>query len=47
MLPLAPVLTLMWNEAVPLLLALAGSCIVVYASLHHGVWMSPTTVSSG
>ena len=36
MLPPAPVSNLMWSEAVPFLLALAGSCIVVYASLNHG-----------
>ena len=34
MLPPAPVSTLMWGEVVPLLLVLAGSCTVVYASLH-------------
>ena len=47
MLPPAPVLTLMWSEAVPLLLALAGSCNILYASLHHGAWTSYTTISSG
>ena len=36
MLPPAPVLTLMQSEAVPFLLALAGSYMVVYASLHCG-----------
>ena len=43
----APVLTLMWSEAVPFLLALAGSCMAVYASLHYGAWTSPTIISSG
>ena len=33
MLPPALMLTLMWSEAVPLLLALVGSCTTVYASL--------------
>ena len=47
MLPPAPVLTLMQSEAVPLLLALAGSCTIVYASLHHGAWTSSTTIFSG
>ena len=46
---LAPALvsTLMQSEAVPFLLALAGSCMVVYASLHHGAWTSPTIISLG
>ena len=39
--------TLMWSEAVPLLLALAGSCTVVYASLHHGAQTSSTIISLG
>ena len=47
MLPPAPVLTLMWSEAVPFLLVLAGRCTVVYASLHHGAQMSPTIISLG
>ena len=47
MLPPALVSTLMQSKAVPFLLALAGSCIVVYASLHHGAQMSPTIISSG
>ena len=47
MLPPAPVSTLTWSEAVPFLLALAGSCIVVYASLYHGAQTSPTTISLG
>ena len=46
-LPPAPVLTLTWSEAVPFLLALAGSYIVVYASLHCGAQTSPTIISSG
>ena len=46
-LPPALVLTLMQSEAVPFLLALAGSCMVVYTSLHHGEWTSPTIISSG
>ena len=40
MLPPALVSTLMWSEAVPFLLALAGSCMVVYASLQHGADIS-------
>ena len=47
MLPPAPVLTLMASEAVPFLLALAGSCTVMYASLHHGAQTSPTIISLG
>ena len=47
MLPPALVLTLMQSEAVPFLLALAGSCIVMYVSLHHGAWMSPTIITLG
>ena len=47
MLPPAPVSTLMPSEAVPFLLALAGSCMVVYASLHCGEQTSPTMISSG
>ena len=47
MFPPALVLTLTQSEAVPFLLALAGSCMVVYASLHCGAWTSPTMISSG
>ena len=47
MLPPAPVSTLMQSEAVPFLLALAGSWMVVYASLYCGAWTSPTMISSG
>ena len=47
MLPPAPVSTLTWSEAVSFLLALAGSCMVVYASLHHGALTSPTIISLG
>ena len=43
----ASVLTLMQSEAILLLLALAGSCTIIYASLHYGAWMSPTTISPG
>ena len=46
-LPPALVSTLTWSEAVPFLLVLAGSCMVVYASLHHGAWTSPTMISFG
>ena len=35
MLPLDLVSILTWTEAVPLLLALAGSFMTVYTSLHH------------
>ena len=45
MLPPAPVLTLTWSEAVPFLLALAGICMVVYASLHCGAQTSLTIIS--
>ena len=37
----------MWSEVVPFLLALAGRCTVLSASLHHGVQTSPTIISSG
>ena len=47
MLPPAPVSTLTWSEAVPLLLMLAGSFTMVYASLHLGAQMSSITISSG
>ena len=47
MLPPALVLTLMQSQAVPFLLALAGSCMVVFASLHHGAQTSPTIISLG
>ena len=47
MLPPAPMSTLTWSEAVPFLLTLAGSCMVVYASLHCGAWTSLTMISSG
>ena len=47
MLPTALVSTLIQSEAVPFLLALAGSCMVVYASLHYGAWTSPAIISSG
>ena len=47
MLPPAPVSTLTWSEAVPFLLPLAGTCTVVYASLHHGAQTSPTIISLG
>ena len=47
MLPPAPVLTLTQSEAFPFLLALVGSYMVVYASLHHGAWTSLTIISSG
>ena len=47
MLPPAPASTLMWSEAVPFLLALAGSCMVMYASLHCGAQTSLTMISSG
>ena len=47
MLPPALVLTLMQSEAVPFLLALAGSCTVVHASLHCWVQTSPTIISLG
>ena len=46
-LPPALVSTLTWSEAVPLLLALAGSCMVVYASLHCGAHTSLTMISLG
>ena len=46
-LPPALVLTLMQSEAFPFLLALAGSCMVVYASLHCGAWTSLTIISFG
>ena len=45
MLPPALVLTLMQSEAVPFLLVLAGSCMVVYASLYCGAQTSPTIIS--
>ena len=45
-LPPAPVSTLMWSEAVPFLLTLAGSWMVVYASLHCGARTSLTMISS-
>ena len=47
MLPPAPVLTLMQSEALPFLLALAGSCMVVYASLYCGAQTSLTIISFG
>ena len=47
MLPPALVLTLTWSKAVFLLLMLAGSFTMVYASLHLGAWMLSTTISSG
>ena len=47
MLPPALVLTLMQSEAVPFLLALACSCMVVYASLHCGAQTSLTMISLG
>ena len=37
----------MQSEAVPFLLALAGSCMVVYASLHCGAQTPPTIISFG
>ena len=43
----SPVLTLTQSKAVPLLLMLAGSFTMGYASLHHGVWMSSITISLG
>ena len=46
-LPPALVSTLMQSEAVPFLLALAGSWMVVYASLHCGAQTSPTMISLG
>ena len=45
MFPPALVSNLTQSEAVPFLLALAGSCMVVYASLHHGAQTSPTMIS--
>ena len=45
MLPPALVSTLKWSEAVPFLLVLAGSCMVVYASLHHWAQTSLTIIS--
>ena len=47
MLPPAPVSTLMQSEVVPFLLALAGSCMSVYASFHCGAWTSLTIISFG
>ena len=47
MLPPAPVSTLTWSEAVPLLLMLACSFTVVYASLHHGPQTLSITISLG
>ena len=47
MLPPDPVSTLMQSEVVPFLLALAGSWMVVYASLHCGAWTSLTMISLG
>ena len=38
---------LTWTEAVPLLLALAGSFITVYASLHHWELMLSMIISFG
>ena len=46
-LPPALVLTLMWSDAVTFLLALAGSCTVVYASLHCEARTLPTIISLG
>ena len=47
MLPSSLVLTLTWSKAVPFLLVLAGSCMVVYASLHCGAHTSLTIISLG
>ena len=47
MLPPALGSTLMQSEAVPFVLALAGSCTVVYASLHCGAQTSYTIISLG
>ena len=48
MLPPAPVLTLMHGVRLfPFLLALAGICMVMHASLHHGAWISPTIIFLG
>ena len=43
-LPPTPVSNLTWSEAVPLLLMLAGSFAMVYASLHLGAEMLSITI---
>ena len=47
MLPPDPVSILTWTEAVPLLLALAGSLMTVYASLHCWELMLSMIISFG
>ena len=47
MLPPDPVSILTWTEAVPLLLALAGSLMTVYASLHCWELMLSVIISLG
>ena len=47
MLPPDAVSTLTWTEAVPLLLALAGSFMTMYTSLHHWELMLSMIISFG